>query len=91
MNKGANTDTKTNDGKTMAVLASEAKSGIVLDKLDWVNKLRQNEFKNDENKNENKGLQRFLDIATGLNSSFFTFNNTSLVYFINSCIKINTH
>jgi ankyrin repeat protein len=43
LDKGADIESTNNQGKTMAELASEAKCGIVLDKLTRVSKLRRSE------------------------------------------------
>lgn len=51
LNKGADIESKSKDGKTMAVLASDAKRGIVLDELERVDKLRRSEFKAGDQKN----------------------------------------
>ena len=44
LDKGADIESKNKNGKTIAELASDAKRGIVLDKLDMVDKLRRTEF-----------------------------------------------
>ncbi|KAI9660712.1 MAG: hypothetical protein M1821_010064 [Bathelium mastoideum] len=51
LDKGADIESKNKHGKTMAELASDAKRGVVLDKLDKIDKLQ--EFKVDEKNNEN--------------------------------------
>ena len=55
LNKGADIEGKNIDGKTMAELASDAKRGVVLEKLDRIYRLRRNEIDASEGKMEAKG------------------------------------
>ena len=51
LDNGADIESKNKNGKTMKDLASEAKRGIVLDKLHRVDELRRSEFKDGEENN----------------------------------------